>query len=228
MKNQFLKSIGQIALCILIMLTSFVGQTIAQSSYDLIKKGNQQFDQKKYSDAEVNYRKTITAGKNVKEGSYNLGNAYFKQGKYEEAVKQYEGVGALKSLSQEDVSKTYHNLGNAFMKEEKYPESIQAYKNALKANPKDNDTRYNLAYAQSRLQQQQQQQNKDNKDDKNKDNKDQQKKQDQQKKDKDQQQKDQQKSEQDKKDKKSKINKILSRQKRIRSQKKMQIKFSKL
>lgn len=193
-----------LAFLVTILLVSLRNQTMAQSSYDLIKKGNQQFGEKKYSDAEVNYRKTITSGKNVKEGSYNLGNAYFKQGKYDEAAKQYEGVGAMKSLSQEEIAKTYHNLGNAFLKEEKYPESIQAYKNALKANPKDNDTRYNLAYAQARLQQQQQQ-NKDNKDDKNKDKQDQkdQQKKDQDKKDqdkKDQQQKDQDKKDQDKQD----------------------------
>ena len=186
-------------LSFMFLMTFLNHNGIAQSSsYDLIKKGNQQFEQKKYTDAEVNYRKTITAGKNIKEGSYNLGNAYFKQGKYEEAAKQYESAGALKSLSQDEISKIHHNLGNAFLKEQKYPESINSYKNALKANPKDNDTRYNLAYAQSRLQQQQQQ-NKNNKDDKNKDK---QEKQDQQKQNQDKEKQAQQKQNQDQQEKK--------------------------
>lgn len=193
MKKLVIKYISAFILTFGILMIAFSQNGIAQSSYDLIKKGNQQFEQKKYTDAEVNYRKTITSGKNVKEGNYNLGNAYFKQGKFDEAAKQYESAGALKSLSKEDVSKIYHNLGNAFLKEQKYQESINSYKNALKANPKDNDTRYNLAYAQSRLQQQQQQQNKDDKKDQNKE-----QKQDQQKQNQDQQKKDQQKQEQQK------------------------------
>lgn len=193
MKKQMINYTSAFTVIFSILMIS-IGQSVnAQSSYDLIKKGNQQFEQKKYTDAEVNYRKTITSGKNVKEGSYNLGNAYFKQGKYDEAAKQYESAGALKSLSKDEVSKIYHNLGNAFLKEQKYEESINSYKNALKANPKDNDTRYNLAYAQSMLQQQQQQQNKDDKKDQNKD-----QKQDQQKQNQDQQKKDQQKQEQQK------------------------------
>jgi Ca-activated chloride channel family protein len=189
------------------ILTLALSQTgSAQSSYDMIKKGNQQFEQKKYTEAEVNYRKTITTGKNVKEGSYNLGNAYFKQGKYEEAAKQYESAGALKSLSPDEISKIYHNLGNAFLKEEKYQESINSYKNALKANPKDNDTRYNLAYAQSRLQQQQQQQNKDDKKDQNKEQKQDQQKQNQDQQKQDQQKQDQQNQEQKEKDEKGEPN----------------------
>ena len=177
------------------LLIAFSNHLTAQDTYKMIKEGNSLYDQKKYSDAEVNYRKSITTGKNLKEGNYNLGNAYFQQGKYEEAAKQYEGVGAMKALSPEDQAKTYHNLGNALLKEQKYPESIQAYKNALKVNPKDNDTRYNLAYAQSMIQKQEQQKNKDDKSDKNKD-------QDQQKKD--QQKKDQQNK--DKKDQEQKQN----------------------
>ncbi len=154
----------------------------------MITEGNAQYDQKKYSDAEVNYRKSITTGKNVKEGNYNLGNSYYKQEKFEEAAKQYESTGALKDLNDEDKSAVYHNLGNALLKEKKYPESIDAFKNALKANPKDNDTRYNLAYAQSMLQKQQDQKNKDNKDKKDDKNKEQQKKEEQQKKDEQQKQ----------------------------------------
>ena len=41
----------------------------------------------------------------------------------------------------------------------KIEEAISAYKTALKNNPKDNETRYNLAYAMSQLKKQQQDQN---------------------------------------------------------------------
>ena len=213
-----------------------------KSSYKLITDGNAQYNQKKYPDAEVEYRKSLITGKNLKEGNYNLGNSYFKQGKYDEAVKQFESVGGMKDLSSEEKAKVYHNLGNSFVKDKKYEESIGAYKNALKANPKDNDTRYNLAYAQSMLQQQQQNKNKNNKDDKNKDQKDKDKK-DQEKKDnkenkenkdqqkeseKDQDKKDQDKNSQAQKDKISKddADKILQalNNDEKKTQKKMNIK----
>lgn len=170
--------ISNLALIIFLIFQLFSLAQIScaqKSSYKLITDGNAQYNQKKYSDAEVEYRKSLMTGKNLKEGNYNLGNSYFKQGKYDEAVKQFESVGAMKDLSSEEKAKVYHNLGNSFVKDKKYEESIGAYKNALKANPKDNDTRYNLAYAQSMLQQQQDK-NKKDKDGKNKDQKNQDKK----------------------------------------------------
>ncbi|MFA6580486.1 MAG: tetratricopeptide repeat protein, partial [Paludibacter sp.] len=65
-----------------------------------------------------------------------------------------------------------HNIGNALLSDKKIEQSIEAYKKSLKITPQDNDTRYNLAYAQALLKKQQQNKdkNKDNKD-KNKDKK---------------------------------------------------------
>ena len=180
------------------LLLSFF--THAQDSYKMLKDGNKQYSDKKFSDAEVNYRRSINTGKNLKEGNYNLGNAYYKEGKYEQAARQFESVSGMKSMSKEDLAKAYHNLGNSLLKANKFEESIEAYKNALKLNPQDNDTRYNLAYAKARLQQQQQQQQK-NKDKNDKNNKDQQNK-DQQKKD--EQKKDEQKKDEQKKDEQNK------------------------
>ncbi|MBK8414246.1 MAG: tetratricopeptide repeat protein [Bacteroidetes bacterium] len=60
-----------------------------------------------------------------------------------------------------EKASSYHNLGNSMVKAQKYAESIDAYKKALKLNPADNDTRYNLAYAQAMLRKQQEQQQQD-------------------------------------------------------------------
>ena len=142
-------------------------------------------------------------------GNYNLGNTFYQEGKYDEAKQQFEIAAGSKEPNKKELSNTYHNLGNTLLKNNKYEESIEAYKQSLKLNPSDNDTRYNLAYAKSKLQQQQQQQqqqNKDNKQDKKKDQKkddksQQQKDKEQQQKDKEQQQKDQQaKQDESKKD----------------------------
>ena len=164
----------------------------AQSSKKLIHDGNQKYEEKKFGDAEIDYKKSINTKENAFIGNYNLGNAYYQQGKFDQAKQQFETASELKSANKEELSKSYHNLGNTLIKNKKYEESVQAFKQALKLNPKDNDTRYNLAYAQSMLQQQQQQQKQDG--DKNQDKKDQK---DQQKENKKQEQQKQQEQKQE-------------------------------
>jgi Ca-activated chloride channel homolog len=169
-----------------------------QTDRALARDGNKLYNEKKYTDAEVKYKKSLSKNKDLNEATFNLGDAYYKQEKYDDAAQQYQDVIARKPGS-EILSKAYHNLGNSLLKGKKYEESINAYKNALKASPSDNDTRYNLAYAQSMLRQQQQQQQQQkqdqNKDKKDQDKKDQQSKQ-QENKDKQDQQKQQQQQQQ--------------------------------
>ncbi|MDP1726169.1 MAG: tetratricopeptide repeat protein [Bacteroidota bacterium] len=148
----------------------------AQGERKIVRAGNNQYKEKKYSDAEVSYKKALLKNKESKYAEFNLGNAYYKQEKYEDAVKQFTGIASNKNLNKAEKASAYHNLGNTFLQQKKYEESIAAYKNALKLNPKDEDTRYNLAYAQAKLQkekqqQQQQQKNKDQKQDQDKDQK---------------------------------------------------------
>lgn len=186
---------------VVITLLLFICRFAAgQSSDKLIHDGNKLYEQKKFQEAEKNYRKSLETKENTVIGNYNLGNTLYQEGKTEEAKEQYQTAAANKSASADQLAKTYHNLGNSYLKSKKFEESIQSYKQALKLNPKDNDTRYNLAYAQSMLRQQQQQQNKNdqNKDSKdNKENKDKnQQQQNQDKKDQDKQKQDQQQQDQ--------------------------------
>ena len=155
----------------------------------LIRDGNKLYPEKKFSDAEVAYKKSLGLNKNSVPGNYNLGNAYYKQGKFDEASQQYQSILSNKDLNDDQKAKAFHNIGNSLLESKKFPESIDAYKNALKLNPKDNDTRYNLAYAQSMLQQQQQQQQNKNDKDKKQDKKDQQQQKEEQKQEKQQQEK---------------------------------------
>lgn len=186
-----------------------------QKDKKFIKEGNDLYNQKKYADAEKSYKQATGLNKNSYNGNFNLGDAYYQQGKYEEAAAQFQAL-THKEMGRDSLAKAYHNLGNCLLKSKKYQESVDAYKNALKNNPNDEDTRYNLACAQQYLKQQQQQQNKDkdkqNKDDKKndkdknkkdqdkKDKKDQDKKDDQNKDKKDQQKQEQQKDQISKED----------------------------
>jgi tetratricopeptide (TPR) repeat protein len=184
---------------IYILCSGAICNLAAQSERSLVREGNRQYGDNKFSDAEVNYRKAIEKDKELREAPFNLGDALYKQGRFSEAAEQYQ-LSAGRSPDATTKAQSFYNLGNSLLKDKKYPESIGAYKEALKVNPGDEDTKYNLEYAKAMLKQQQQQQNKDQK-------KDDKQKQDQQKKDqqkqndkKDQQKQDQQKQDQEKQD----------------------------
>ncbi len=133
-----------------------------------VRFGNKLYKDSRFTDSEVFYRKGL--GKNDKsfEATFNLGNSLYKQRKYPEAIDQFAKASTLES-DKEKIASAFHNIGNTHFQSKEYEKSIDAYKKALKQNPKDDETRYNLAMAQQYLkqqQQQQQQQQKDQKDNK--------------------------------------------------------------
>ena len=149
----------------------------AQSVRSLNNKGVDLYKEGKFADSEVNFKKgTLKEPKNF-QTNFNLGDAYYKQGRYDDAIKSYQSA-LTESESPEQKAKVYHNIGNSLLKDKKIKPSIEAYKNSLKLNPWDEDTKYNLSYALSLLKNQNQQQNKNNKNNKNNQNKDQNKNQD--------------------------------------------------
>lgn len=154
-----------------------------QSVRSLVHGGNDEYTEGKYTDAEVNYRKALEKEAELVQGHFNLGNALHKQGKQEEAVRQYEQA-INRAVDAETKANGYYNVGNSFLSQQKYQEAIQSYVEGLKLKPDDADAKYNLSYALDMLQQQeqqqkQQQQNKD-KNQQNQDNKNQQQDQQQQ------------------------------------------------
>ena len=183
----------------LLALLSTMSEAIAQQPNDLIEKGNAHYDGQKFGEAEMTYREGLEKGADPFISGFNLGDALFRQGRYEEAASTFRSLPNL-TEEKEEKAAAYHNLGNSFMKTEKFQESVDAYKQSLRNNPHDLETKYNLAYAKRMLQQQQQQQqqNQDNKE--NEEKKDEQQQQDQQKqedkKDKEQKQDQQQQQEQ--------------------------------
>lgn len=200
--------------CKLFLLMTVVLPVAVQAQQDKksIREGNEYYRQQQYDEAAEAYQRSLgNGGANGLEsvvGNFNLGAAWYKQQKLDDAVQQFTDI--AESASDKSLkAKAYHNLGNALLESQKLEESIEAYKQSLLNNPKDDETRYNLAYAQEKLKQQQQQNNQDQ--NKNQDNKDQnQDQEDQQNKDeknKDQenqdnkdQQKDQDQKDQDKND----------------------------
>ena len=162
---------------IFVTLTCCAFRAEAQQVPKYIRHGNNNYEEGKYKDAEIDYRKAISHDSTSVKGNFNLGNALYKQNKYNESAAAYQKL-SQSTIENADKAKIFHNLGNSLLENKKYEESINAYKQSLRLKPKDDDTRYNLAYALSKLKQQQQ--NKQNKDQKKND-KQQQKQQEKQK-----------------------------------------------
>jgi tetratricopeptide (TPR) repeat protein len=123
----------------------------AQKESSDVRNGNKLYKSGKFTDAENAYRKGLAVNSKSFEATYNLGNALFKQKKYPEALEQYTTALALKPTEKMRIAAGFHNTGNALLADNKIEESINAYEMALKSNPTDNDTRYNLAFAQMKL-----------------------------------------------------------------------------
>ncbi|MCX8081210.1 MAG: tetratricopeptide repeat protein [Bacteroidia bacterium] len=142
-----------------------------QNDEKYVYYGNKLMRLKQYPQAALLFQKALKENPNNTAARYNLGNALFRQARdlkldstknlpipaqipkdslvrmlLQEAVSYYEPI--TQRISNKDtLQKTWHNIGNAHLWKEDYNAAIEAYKKALKINPKDEYTRYNLAYA---------------------------------------------------------------------------------
>lgn len=170
------------------MLLLMAVSASAQSDRQYVRQGNKQFQTGDFANAEVSYRKAIEKNPRNPQAVYNLGNALLAQNKDSAAVVQFESAAKLETNPMRKYQ-SFHNLGVICQSHKMYGEAIEAYKNALRLNPDDDETRYNLVLCQRQKQKQ----------DQNQQNQDQQNKDDQKKDDKKDQQQDKDKQEQQKK-----------------------------
>ena len=157
------------------MMLSLTMSAFAQTERKAVRQGNREFKKGEFLDSEISYRSALELNPSSVKGNFNLGDALYKQEKYEEATQTFSDLSNVK-IDPLNAANVYHNLGNAYFNQQKFEESVAAYKNALRNNPDDMETKYNLAQAQRMLtQQQQQQQDNDQNEnqDKNDDQKDQ-------------------------------------------------------
>ena len=187
--------------------------TQAQNERKFVRQGNKYYeaatkdpshvDSVQFNNAEIEYLKALEKKPEDTKWNFNLADALYKQKKFDESAEKFKEI-ADKTTNKVEKGRALHNLGNSFLMKNKLDESIAAYKDALRSNPKDLETKYNLLYAMNMKKKQQDQKKKDDKNkDKNKDkDKDKKKDQDQkdqkkdQKKDQDQKNKDQQNKDQ--------------------------------
>ncbi len=123
---------------------------VEKESQNYLSLAGEEMGNDNFPGAEVNYRKSIAINPREDIGKYNLGNAYYNEAKNQEAMRRFAQAAAV-SESKKEKHKAFHNLGNTFMNAKMYQEAVEAYKDALRNNPKDDETRYNLALAKEML-----------------------------------------------------------------------------
>ena len=163
---------------IVLALGSFFSSE-AQSERKMTRYGNTNYETGNFIDAEINYKKALEKNSDLLEAQFNLGDALVKQERFDEALEAFEKVSAS-TENQNLKADALHNKGNVLLSQQDLEGAIESYKDALRINPKDQETRYNYAYVKKLLDQQQQQnqdqeQNEDNQEDNKEEDKEQKK-----------------------------------------------------
>ncbi len=143
-----------------------------------VRSGNKAYNEQRYGAAEAEYDKALKENAGSKEASFNLANTYYKQQRWDDAVKEYQHYLTLENEDQTKMSAAWANMGNTFLKKKANEKSegqgqmpmmqggqtqapqqggqkadnlklsMEAYKNSLRLNPGDEKVRYNLAVVQ--------------------------------------------------------------------------------
>jgi Ca-activated chloride channel family protein len=186
---------------VVIILALFTLNVFSQAERKFVRRGNRQYENKKYQEAEIQYRKALEKSPGSIAADYNLGNSLYRQKQFDAAAQRYKELSG-KQKDDQIQNSDYYNLGNALYKSGKYQECVDAYKNALRKMPGDMDAKHNLQLAMKKLEMQKQQKNKEDKQNKqdNKEDKKEKNKQDNKKDDKQQQNQDKNQPPDEKKD----------------------------
>ena len=189
-RNPLLKRIsffGTRKSVVTIFLLMITVSTFAQTDRQYLRQGNKQFNAGDYANAEVSYRKAIEKNPRNPQAIYNLGNALMAQKKDSASIEQFQNAAKLETNPLRKYQ-SFHNIGVICQSHKMYGEAIEAYKSALRLNPDDDETRYNLVLCKHQKQKQDKnkQDQQQNKNDQKKDDQKEQQQQDQKKQDKQQ------------------------------------------
>ncbi len=159
-------------LILFLLIGTVSGAVFGQNERKFVRSGNKLFmeavrdttrlDTVRFGQAEEEYRKALNLRPTNDLWNFNLADALYKQMRFEEAEQKFKEL-SEKLETKTEQARALHNKGNSQLMQQRIDDSIESYKEALRRNPNDLDTKYNLAYAQmlkdKQEQQQQQQQN---------------------------------------------------------------------
>lgn len=145
----------------------FARYHLADPGYVHNHKANQLFDSGKYKAALQEYIQALSLRDNSPEVKYNMGNAFVKSGRVNDAIKTYKDL--LNKAPKDLKPRLFYNTGNALFEAKKYKDAAEFYRKALLADPGDRWAKENYEMSLRKIREQKQQQKKQ--DDKKKDNK---------------------------------------------------------
>ncbi len=119
----------------------------------LAASGQQAWQEGRFEEAAQAYGEALTAAGDSAQLAFNYGTALLQQGSYAAAV---EALGRAAERTQDPalLDRVHYNRGNAFFRLGRIPEAAAAYRQALAADPQDEDAAYNLRLCEQRQQQQ--------------------------------------------------------------------------
>ena len=121
-----------------------------------VRRGNRAYERLDYDRAEERYREAQQLSDTCFEATFNLGDALYKQQRFDEAEKVFTALAADSTRNDLDRAHSYYNLGNSLFQQKKYQEALAAYKRSLRLNPADLETKYNYAYTKKYIEDNQQ------------------------------------------------------------------------
>lgn len=148
----------------MLIFTAFAGNFVfAQENYNtLVHEGNKMFDKSNFEGASGKYMSAIKNNAKDFTAHYNLGNALYKQKKYEEAKAEYVKASEL-ATNLADKAASLYNLGNTHMQSNDSRSAADYYKQALKQDPYNETIRKNYEIAMLKEKEKQQQKDQKNK-----------------------------------------------------------------
>lgn len=152
----------------------------SQQTRTYTRAGNKAYKKGHYDDAEAKYHLALKGDSAYYKAQYNLGNSLYRQKRYEDAAQHFASALQSPMLKGKQKGNAFHNMGNSHLQAgleqrnnrsgagaygsqqaddggmKHFQQAVDSYKEALKLDPKNKDTKYNLSYAQKMLAQAQQ------------------------------------------------------------------------
>jgi len=145
-----------------------------QQDAKMVYEGNKEYYSGKVSESSATYARALELNASNRKANFNLGNALYKNAMLiksgelsvppnanmtpdslsnlilDQAAQNFAVV--ANSISNQDtLHRAWHNIGNCYLQKKDYKQAVEAYKKALRFDSKDEESRYNLAYALKHL-----------------------------------------------------------------------------
>ncbi|MBI3316167.1 MAG: VWA domain-containing protein [Candidatus Omnitrophica bacterium] len=136
------KKAARLAVILLLVASPFF---LGFKFYSALKneEGNKHFKKGEIGKAKTQYLKALRSEPGLPPVAFNLGNAYYKEARYEDSLKTYRQA-AEDPKDAHLQSKAFYNLGNTLYRRQEPDKAVEFYKQALRLDPKDEDAKYNL------------------------------------------------------------------------------------